>query len=174
MIGRAIGTSIAMGITLSAVSGIALLIALDIAGEDLVFGAFSFLKEEPPEPTVAAVVEELPALAGAKDITFFKSMPVAGLPFEVTTGVRFASPADLVGNLVESRWCYVTAMAADGIGRKINLADQTGNAAPLYHALEGLPSQQLALFKLGATALEALAKTHCAFNFTTPAAGGAE
>ncbi|KFL29534.1 hypothetical protein JP75_20400 [Devosia riboflavina] len=172
MIGRLFGTSVALCVTAVAVAGIGLIVAMDLAGEDLIFGRLAaiFGEREPQAAVVAPNLEEVPALAGAKDITFFKETPVAGLPFKVTTGVRFASPADLAGNLVGSRWCYIAALAGDGVERKITLAHQQGSNNPVFHGLEGLPSQQLDLFRLGATALAALARSHCNFDFTLPGA----
>lgn len=177
MIGRAIGIVLAFTFTVITVSGIVLLIVLDFVGEDRALALASSVVEAKalPESPVATVVEELPALAGAKDITFFTDVPVTGLPLSVNTGVRFATPADLAANIVASRWCYISALAPDGISRRIELATQEGEAGPVYQLLQGLPSSELSLFKLGATALEALAKSHCRFDFTSPAsASGGE
>lgn len=172
MIGRLFGTSVALSVTTIACAAIGIVIAMDLAGEDVIFGSLAAMFSERAEQTIVASpnLEEVPALEGAKDITFFKETPVAGLPFKVTTGVRFGSPADLAENLVDSRWCYIAALAGDGVERKITLAHQQGSNNPVFHGLEGLPSQQLDLFRLGATALAALARSHCNFDFTLPGA----
>jgi hypothetical protein len=176
MIGRFIGAGTAFSISAAAMAGIGFLIALDFVGEDFLLGKIEAIVETPHEDAVEpAKVEELPALDGAKDITFFKDEAIQGLPFKVMTGVRFASPQALALNAVASRWCYITAPGTDGVLRQIDLAEQIGADDPIFEALGGIDERQLALFRMGATDLEALAKSHCRFDFTSPAsASGSE
>jgi len=178
MITRMLATGAAIGFTATALSGMALLVALDFLGEEVVLGSLSHLVPQAPVPLGAAepaarVVEDLPALAGARDITFFKEMPVEGTPFEVTTGVSFATPAALASNLVRERWCYIMARGADGILRQVELAKQQGAAEPVFKALDELAGD-LSPFLMSVPALEALARSHCRFDFTSPAVEGDE
>lgn len=169
MIMRAMGTTIALCISTSAMTGIALIIALDFVGEDLVLSKLAALTgvtiEEEPVPTpIAKVVEELPALSGAKDITFFDEVPIEGTPLVVSTGTRFATPADLASDIIEEQWCYVLAKAPDGVSRKIELGARQAMESPVYELLQELPLSELSYLKLGTAALEAIAKTHCRFD----------
>ncbi len=176
MIGRFIGAGTAFSISAAAMAGIGFLIALDFVGEDFLLGKIEAIAETPQADAVepAKAIEELPALDGAKDITFFKDEAIEGLPFKVMTGVRFASPQALALNAVASRWCYITAPGTDGVLRQIDLAEQIGADNPVFEALGGIDERQLALFRMGAAALEALAKSHCRFDFTTPDADGGD
>jgi len=176
MIARMLATGAAIGFTATALSGMALLVALDFLGEDVMLGSISTLmpkaaESQPPAEPAARVVEELPALADAKDITFFKEVPVEGTPFEVTTGVKFATPAALAANLVRERWCYIMARGPDGILRQVELAKQQGAAEPVFKALDELAGD-LSPFLMSVSTLEALARSHCRFDFTSPAMEG--
>ncbi|WP_417729048.1 hypothetical protein [Roseovarius sp.] len=179
MIGRILSIATALAFTTSAVTGIVGLIALDLAGKDRAFSAIAALTGKPaadmslpkavvaPAPTpLEAIVEAAPILEGAEDITFFTQVPVEGMPFDVQTGTRFATPSDLASGLMAESWCYITAKAPDGVTRKIELAAQEATSSPIYEALKDLPLKELSVFKMGAAALETLAKTHCRLGKT--------
>jgi hypothetical protein len=173
MIMRFLGTVTALFISSTVIAGIGTLIALDFIGEDRALGLVAMaLGGAESASSPVTVVEELPALAGAKDITFFNEEPVPGLPFSVMTGVRYAGPQALALNAVAGRWCYIIAPGLDGIDRKIELAAQAGGSDPVFELLGTLDDSQLELFRMGATALEALARSHCKFDFSSPAADG--
>lgn len=175
MILRFLGIATALSVSTTVIVGIGTLIALDFIGEDRALGLVAMaLGGAESASSPVTVVEELPALAGAKDITFFNEEPVPGLPFTVTTGVEYASPQALALNAVAGRWCYILAPGLDGIGRKIELATQAGGSDPVFKVLDTLDDSQLELFRTGASALEALARTHCKFDFSSPAADGEE
>lgn len=84
MIRRASGTILALVVTAIALAGIILLVAYDLLGAQIMSRAWGAMTT--PAPSSASA----PALASAKDITFFTETPVPGRSFSITTGVRFA------------------------------------------------------------------------------------
>jgi hypothetical protein len=168
MIGRFVGKSLALTLAAIALLGMILLVVLDLFGEHAVRQALARipLTHEAAARAVSETLTAIPAFEGAKDITFFKRAGKPELPFTVVTGVLYADPDALAANVVASRWCYVREIAPDGVSRQIDLAEQTGNEAPIYESLTNLPASQLALFKVSSSALEAAAKTYCAFDFS--------
>lgn len=156
MIGRSIGYAAATAFSACVLTGIGALIVADLFGEELKL--WRGARAEPSTPGGAN-----PLLESARDITFFTTIEAKEHGIVVTTGVSFATIADLLAAKQKNRWCYVMAIPRSGLARQIELGRQSGSASPVYADLSVYPAEELAAIGLSAPILHALAKTHCRF-----------
>jgi len=160
MIGRSIGYAAATAFSACVLTGIGALIVADLFGEELKL--WRGARAEPSTPGGAN-----PLLESTRDITFFTTIEAKEHGIAVTTGVSFATIADLLAAKQKNRWCYVHISPRDGLIRQINLGTQSGAAPPVYADLSGYPKEELAVVGLSAGTLQSLAKTHCRFAKST-------
>lgn len=158
MIGRAIGIALISSFVFVTVTGIALVIALDFVGEEIIS---KFVRER---WVTRAEVVSATGLENARDITFFTEAQVMGSPVTVNTGIRFATIDDLVAKKEAARWCYVVLQAGGSLPRQLTLASQDGAGRPTYKDLSVYPESEFVLLGVDALALATIARTHCRFS----------
>lgn len=154
---RIIGVILSVFFTVFVLAGIAVLIVVDLFGQEGVLKAW---RSATAENTTLA---EAKALKGAKNITFFQKVKPDGYNFVFTTGVEFADVNALARNEQASRWCYTVYHPTDAVPRQITIATQTGNRKPVFTDLSAYPAGELRPLGVDAETLLALAKKHCQF-----------
>lgn len=156
---RILGLGLATTLTLATMTGITALVASDFGdlGEGLNSLRQVFSQSAPEQQSF---VSKDSALNGADNISFFKSVPIEGTSFMVTTGIAFASVEDVVAGKSKNRWCYIRHQY-ENVNRQIDLGKQEGDGKPKYHDPTRLPDSELRLLGLSATRLAELARSHC-------------
>jgi len=163
MIGRSIGYAAATAFSACVLTGIGALIVADLFGEELKLWRSARADSSTPG-------RANPMLESARDITFFTTVEAKEHGIAVTTGVSFATIADLLAAKQKNRWCYVHISPRDGLIRQINLGTQSGAAPPVYADMSVYPAEELAAIGLSARTLQELARTHCRFAKSTTTA----
>lgn len=158
-ISRILGLALATTLTVATMTGITALITHDFGdvgqGLNWVRQAFSQSASQGQQ-----LIGKDSALNGADNITFFKSVPIDGTKFEVTTGIAFASVDDVVAGNSKSRWCYIRHRH-NNVHRQIELGRQDGKGKPEYYDPTRIPEHELKLLGLDAARLAELARSHC-------------
>jgi hypothetical protein len=153
----------AAAIALVAAAGV---VAADIIGPERLGKLWEWLTAAGPAPASAK------PFATSQALNFFVNRPIAGSTLKVTTGVSFASVADLTAGKPHSYWCYVNAAETiGGVSHDISLGTQQGSAPPVFAQVTDLAPDQLGRFGLSAQQLVALAPSHCQFGRIDPLAG---
>ena len=175
MIARLIGFTAATVFTGSVVTGSVALIAADMLGTEVV--AKVWTSATTPSPRIAATTPERGDIVSreierAKDITFFVQVPVSGHSFAVTTGTSFGSAADFEARKVKSRWCYAQIGRVGAVAQHLTLANQNGDAAPIYTDASRFDDDGLRPFGLSASEAGQLARSHCRFGSVSTGGDG--
>lgn len=159
MIGKILTIATASAVTIIAVCGALVLIAMDLLGASFIEKLKFVTGAHDQKPSVEK------ALEGTKDITFFKSVKVEGKPFAIMMGITFATAEDMRAGKQKSRWCYITVLPVEGgMLRQIELATQQGAKQPEYSDLSKYAASELAVLGETAQSLADIARKHCVFT----------
>lgn len=158
MIGRIVGLALASAVALAGVAIAVALMVYEFFGSDVLARAWESVR------AARTAQVEKSELDRARGFSFFTEVPVEGHAFDVTTGVRFSTLADLLAGRQEHRWCYVLLQpGAGGVPRQITLAHQNGAAPPVFNDLAAYPEAELRALGVDAKTLAEIARTQCRF-----------
>lgn len=158
---RLMGITTAIAFTALVMVGVVLLIASDFMDvEKQLDRAWQWYNAPPAKE---AFLGKMNAIEEASDITFFASAPIVGSPLEITTGISFANAEDIADGKANRRWCYIQA-GKGNFTERLDLGARDGEKSPTYVHTARFSSSQLSAFKLTASQLGMLAKSHCLLN----------
>lgn len=164
MIPGLLSRSLASTIATSAVALAGSIVAYEVLGAEWL----AWLWDRWAPAITATAPASSNALETRQEITFFVQEPIAGSAFVVTTGVAYATVADLTSGNALRYWCYINGRAAGGITPRIELGTQDGNADPGYASASDFSEADIAGFGLSAERLAELARSHCRFGSIDP------
>lgn len=156
---RFIGITLATGLTVASVTGIAALIAKDFDGvfDPLIAGS-----------DAASINVQYP-FEDIDTINFFVSSPIDGVDSKITTGAAFSSAENVANSNPTSLWCYLSYGGDEGaITSRLDLGGKIGADAPVFTNLNEISNEEFNAIGVDRTTLARLARSHCKFSNFDP------
>lgn len=147
----------AAAVSACVIAGCSVIVADDLIGLSVLSTWFEKFQARPAAPLPATLV-------GTKDITFFAHVPIKNSEAEITTGVQYATPEDLLTGSEQKRWCYTFVPDEGVVSRRVDLGAKEGKAAPSYEALAGVTAADFAALGVTREELVRLARASCKFE----------